>query len=60
MTTLIGRVVLAAAMLTAAAAAWADAKDYEFQLLNQEVKKGKVTIAVKLVHKPSGRASPMR
>ena len=38
--------------------AFADAKDYEFQLLNKEVKKGEAVIAVKLVHKPSGRAIP--
>ena len=51
-----GRALLAAAMLTIATAAWADAKDYEFQLLSQEVKKGNAVIAVKLVHKPSRRA----
>lgn len=34
----------------------ADVKDYEFQLVSQEVKKGEAVIAVKLVHKPSGRA----
>ena len=38
--------------------AWADVKDYEFQLVSQEVKKGDAVIAVKLVHKPSGRAMP--
>jgi hypothetical protein len=50
-----------AAALTMAMAtmpAWADVKDYEFQLVNQEVKKGAAVIAVKLVHKPSGRAIP--
>src|SRR5213595_3890885 len=36
----------------------ADPKDYEFQLVSQEVKKGDAVIAVKLVHKPSGRAIP--
>jgi hypothetical protein len=56
MTTRIGHMVLAAAMLTIASATWADTKDYEFQLLSHEVKKGKAIIAVKLVHKPSGRA----
>lgn len=34
----------------------ADAKDYEFQLIDKEVKKGVAIIAVKLIHKPSGRA----
>ena len=38
--------------------AWADVKDYEFQLVSKEVKKGDAVIAVKLVHKPSGRAIP--
>ena len=50
-----------AAALTMAMAtmpAWADVKDYEFQLVSQEVKKGNAVIAVKLVHKPSGRAVP--
>ena len=36
----------------------ADPKDYEFQLVSKEVKKGDAVIAVKLVHKPSGRAIP--
>ena len=47
--------VLLAAM---AATALADIKDYEFQLVDKEVKKGEAVIAVKLVHKPSGRAIP--
>jgi len=38
--------------------ALADAKDYEFQLIDKEVKKGEAVIAVKLVHKTSGRAVP--
>ncbi|AGK56884.1 hypothetical protein HYPDE_26008 [Hyphomicrobium denitrificans 1NES1] len=41
-----------------ASSAFADAKDYEFQLLDKEVKKGEAVIAVKLVNKPSGRAVP--
>jgi hypothetical protein len=55
-----GRAALAAAALSVAmaASALADIKDYEFQLVNQEVKKGDAVIAVKLVHKPSGRAIP--
>src|SRR5262249_41000941 len=39
-----------------AASASADVKDYEFRLVSNEVKKGDAVIAVKLVHKPSGRA----
>ena len=49
-----GAVLLAAA----ATAALADIKDYEFQLIDKEEKQGEATIAVKLVHKPSGRAIP--
>jgi hypothetical protein len=55
------RAAAAAAALTMALAtmpAWADVKDYEFQLVSREVKKGDAVIAVKLVHKPSGRAIP--
>src|SRR5262249_47447339 len=52
-----GRAAVALVMLTAAIAAPVKAavKDYEFQLVSQEVKKGDAVIAVKLVHKPSGR-----
>ena len=50
---------IGAALLAAmAATALADSKDYEFQLVDKEVKHGEATIAVKLVHKPSGRAIP--
>lgn len=38
--------------------AFADIKDYEFQLVQTEVKQGVATLAVKLLHKPSGRAIP--
>lgn len=50
----------AAALLmgVATSAARADVKDYEFQLIDQQVKQGEAVIAVKLVHKPSGRAVP--
>ena len=50
---------MSAALITAAAApVFADSKDYEFQLINKEVKEGDATIAVKLIHKPSGKAVP--
>ena len=49
---------IAAALTMATMPAWADVKDYEFQLVSKEVKKGDAVIAVKLVHKPSGRAIP--
>jgi hypothetical protein len=50
---------IGAALLAAmAATALAEIKDYEFQLVDNEVKQGEATIAVKLVHKTSGRAIP--
>jgi len=48
----------AAALTMATMPAWADVKDYEFLLVSKEVKKGEAVIAVKLVHKPSGRGIP--
>src|SRR6202035_4053270 len=36
----------------------ADIKDYEFQLLDQTVKKGDAIIAVRLVHKPDSKPVP--
>ena len=52
-------VAIGAALLAAmAATAAADSKDYEFQLVDKEVKHGPATVAVKLVHKPSGRPIP--
>jgi hypothetical protein len=48
----------AALLIGTATTAQADIKDYEFQLVDKEVKQGEATIAVKLVHKPSGRAIP--
>ena len=56
---LLRRVALSAVLLAAmATSALADIKDYEFQLVTKEVKHGAATVAVKLVHKPSGRAIP--
>jgi len=50
---------IGAALLAAmATTSLADSKDYEFQLIDKEVKQGEAVIAVKLVHKPSGRAIP--
>jgi YtkA-like protein len=50
---------IGAALLAAmATTALADIKDYEFQLVDKEVKQGEATIAVKLLHRPSGRAIP--
>jgi YtkA-like len=36
----------------------ADIKDYEFQLVEQTVKKGDAIISVRLVHKPDGKPAP--
>lgn len=44
-----------ALLMTMAGSARADSTDYEFQLLDKEVKQGAAVISVKLVHKPSGR-----
>lgn len=50
----VGAALLSATVTTASA----DIRDYEFQLIDKEVKQGDAVIAVKLVHKPSGRAIP--
>lgn len=46
------------AMTGSATLARADIKDYEFQLLDQTVKKGDAIISVRLVHKPDGKPVP--
>lgn len=38
--------------------AFADVKDYEFQLIQSEAKKGDATIAVRLVNKKTGKTVP--
>lgn len=43
------------AMTGSAAPARADIKDYEFQLVDQTVKKGDAIVSVRLVHKPDGK-----
>lgn len=48
----------AALLAVMATTAQADIKDYEFQLVDKEVKQGDAVISVKLLHKPSGRAIP--
>lgn len=47
-----------ALLISMAGTALADIKNYEFQLLDKQVKAGTTVISVKLVHKPSGRAIP--
>jgi hypothetical protein len=56
--TLRAAIVVVALLTGMGGSALADPKDYEFQLLDKEVKQGPAVIAVKLVHKPSGRAIP--
>lgn len=47
---------LAIAFLLLSASAWADAKDYRFEVLTPKVKTGKnTTIDVRLVHVPTGK-----
>src|SRR6266567_170649 len=46
------------AMTGSATLARADVKDYEFQLVDQTVKKGDAIISVRLVHKPDGKPVP--
>ena len=41
-----------------AAPAFADAKDYEFQLVQSDAKKGDATIAVRLLNKKTGKTVP--
>ena len=49
---------VAAAMALWTASAVADVKDYEFQLVKNEAKKGEATIAVRLLNKKTGKAVP--
>ena len=48
----------ALAVLISAPFARADIKDYEFQLVEKEVKKGDTFLSVRLVHKPDGKLAP--
>ena len=43
------------AMTGSATLARADIKDYEFQLIDKNIKKGNAVISVRLVHKPDGK-----
>jgi hypothetical protein len=47
-----------ASLMIMAGSVLAGTKDYEFQLLDREVRQGTTVISVKLMHKPSGRAVP--
>ena len=46
------------ALLSATSLARADINDYEFQLVEKEIKKGDAILSVRLVHKPDGKAVP--
>ena len=46
------------AMIGSVTVARADIKDYEFQLIDQTVKKGDAVISVRLVHRPDGKPVP--
>jgi len=46
------------AIIGSVTGARADVKDYEFQLVDQTVKKGDAIISVRLVHKPDGKPVP--
>src|SRR3981189_585532 len=46
------------AVTGSATLARADIKDYEFQLVDQTVKKGDAIISVRLIHKPDGQPVP--
>ncbi len=50
--------LIGVAMIGWAALARADIKDFEFQLVDQTVKKGDAIISVRLVHKTDGKPVP--
>lgn len=50
--------LIGVAMTGSVTVARADIKDYEFQLIDQTVKKGDAVISVRLVHKPDGKPVP--
>ena len=49
---------LALALLPFATTARADIKDYEFQLVEPQLKAGEAVVAVRVVHKPTGKPVP--
>ncbi len=50
--------LIGVAMIGSATLARAEIKDYEFQLVDQTVKKGDAIISVRLVHKTDGKPVP--
>jgi hypothetical protein len=51
-------VLIALAPLGTVPKAWANIQDYEFQLVQNEVKKGDAVIAVRLINKTTGKPVP--
>jgi hypothetical protein len=50
--------LISVSMIGSVTVARADIKDYEFQLVDQTVKKGDAIISVRLIHKPDGKPVP--
>ncbi len=50
--------LIGVAVIGSADIARADIKDYDFQLVDQTVKKGDAIISVRLVHRPDGKPVP--
>jgi hypothetical protein len=50
--------VTTVALLGATSLARADINDYEFQLVEKEIKQGNAILSVRLVHKPDGKSVP--
>lgn len=50
--------LIGVAIIASADHAHADINDYEFQLVDQTVRKGDAIISVRLVHKPDGKPVP--
>ena len=58
-TTLFARAVAAALLsLAVPSPVWAEIKDYEFQLVKNEIKQGDATVDVRLIDKRSGKPVP--
>jgi YtkA-like len=50
--------IAVSAIVGASSLAWADIKDYEFQLVETEAKTGEAIVSVRLVHLPDGKPVP--
>jgi hypothetical protein len=54
----LGAALTTLAFFGATSLARADINDYEFQLIQKEIKKGDAILSVRLVHKPDGKVVP--